>query len=326
MTQFLNGTDPSLRLTRAATVDTFTAGVGFTAGSSTSISLSNDPGSENNVIISFDGIVQHRTEYSVSGTTVTFTAAIPAAVAAIEATYTTTVPANEPADNSVTNAKMADDAVGLAELSATGTPSSSTFLRGDNAWAEAGGGAWTFLSATTFSNSNHYTFNAFNASAYDAYVFVLINVVPVNDAVHIHMITSSDGGSNFDEGASDYNWIMARNKDMVSDSGDGGDTDPDDSHIALIGDNSGGSVVVGSDANEAGVSGQIWLFDPASTSITHGTFDLCYQSNTPENLLNISKGGFARMSAADVDAIKIEFSGSSNIESGQINAYGIKNA
>lgn len=39
------------------------------------------------------------------------------------------------ADNAVTNAKMADDAIGIAELSASGTPSSSTFLRGDNAWA-----------------------------------------------------------------------------------------------------------------------------------------------------------------------------------------------
>ena len=38
------------------------------------------------------------------------------------------------ADNAVTNAKMADDAVGIAELSATGTASSSTFLRGDNSW------------------------------------------------------------------------------------------------------------------------------------------------------------------------------------------------
>lgn len=40
-------------------------------------------------------------------------------------------------DNSITNAKMADDAIGLAELSATGTPSSSNFLRGDNTWAAA---------------------------------------------------------------------------------------------------------------------------------------------------------------------------------------------
>ena len=37
-------------------------------------------------------------------------------------------------DSEVKNADMADDAVGIAELSATGTASSSTFLRGDNSW------------------------------------------------------------------------------------------------------------------------------------------------------------------------------------------------
>jgi hypothetical protein len=42
-------------------------------------------------------------------------------------------------DASIDNAHLADDAVGVAELSATGTASSSTFLRGDNAWASAGG-------------------------------------------------------------------------------------------------------------------------------------------------------------------------------------------
>ena len=37
-------------------------------------------------------------------------------------------------DASIDNAHLADDAVGVAELSATGTASSSTYLRGDNAW------------------------------------------------------------------------------------------------------------------------------------------------------------------------------------------------
>ena len=44
------------------------------------------------------------------------------------------------AAGSIDNAHLADDAVGVAELSATGTASSSTFLRGDNSWAAAGGG------------------------------------------------------------------------------------------------------------------------------------------------------------------------------------------
>lgn len=37
-------------------------------------------------------------------------------------------------DNSVTLAKMADDSVGIAELSASGTADSTTTLFGDNVW------------------------------------------------------------------------------------------------------------------------------------------------------------------------------------------------
>ena len=38
-------------------------------------------------------------------------------------------------DSEVKNAHMADDSVGIAELSATGTASNTTYLRGDNTWA-----------------------------------------------------------------------------------------------------------------------------------------------------------------------------------------------
>ena len=49
------------------------------------------------------------------------------------------VDTSEIAANAVTLAEMADDAVGVAQLSATGTADATTFLRGDNAWAAAGG-------------------------------------------------------------------------------------------------------------------------------------------------------------------------------------------
>jgi hypothetical protein len=52
---------------------------------------------------------------------------------------------------SIDNEHLADDAVGVAELSATGTASSSTFLRGDNAWAAAGG-EWVRVSQTAVSS------------------------------------------------------------------------------------------------------------------------------------------------------------------------------
>ena len=46
-------------------------------------------------------------------------------------------------DGSIDNAHLADDAVGIDELSATGTASATTFLRGDNAWAAAGLSGWS---------------------------------------------------------------------------------------------------------------------------------------------------------------------------------------
>jgi hypothetical protein len=50
------------------------------------------------------------------------------------------ITANKLASNSVTTAKIVDANVTVAKLSATGTPSSSTFLRGDGSWQAAGGG------------------------------------------------------------------------------------------------------------------------------------------------------------------------------------------
>ena len=51
----------------------------------------------------------------------------------------------------VTNAKVADDAVGVDELSATGTASATTFLRGDNAWAAIETGtSWQAVKTAAF--------------------------------------------------------------------------------------------------------------------------------------------------------------------------------
>ena len=52
-------------------------------------------------------------------------------------------------DNTIDNGSMADDAIGVAELSATGTASSSTFLRGDNAWGTPSAVSYTHLTLPT---------------------------------------------------------------------------------------------------------------------------------------------------------------------------------
>ena len=74
-----------------------------------------------------------------------------------------------------TTGVIADDAVGISQLSATGTASSSTFLRGDNAWAEAGGGAYNFISDTNCTDQSEFTVESL-ADTYDTYLFHMTGV------------------------------------------------------------------------------------------------------------------------------------------------------
>jgi len=52
---------------------------------------------------------------------------------------------------------IATDAVDIAMLSATGTADATTFLRGDNAWAEAGGGKCLQIQTGTLAGSSYST-------------------------------------------------------------------------------------------------------------------------------------------------------------------------
>jgi hypothetical protein len=123
------------------------------------------------IIVTLDGVTQvPTTDYVATGTTLTFTSSVASPIAILVVFLGRSLDIGTPADNtvdsaqlvngsvdlahmsaesvdsdqyvdgSIDNAHLADDAVGVAELSATGTASSSTFLRGDNSWAAAGGG------------------------------------------------------------------------------------------------------------------------------------------------------------------------------------------
>jgi hypothetical protein len=72
---------------------------------------------------------------------------------------TGTYPNPTVAANAITSTKLADDAVTIPKLAATGTASAATFLRGDNTWSPLTSGVWGLtgntLDGTQFIGSNN---------------------------------------------------------------------------------------------------------------------------------------------------------------------------
>jgi len=101
-------------------------------GAQVAFTLSGDPSTKNNTYVYVSGIYQAKATYSLSGTTLTFSGAPPSGTGNIEVIWTQPLAIGVPSDGTVTAAKIADGVISLAKLSATGTKSSSTYLRGDN--------------------------------------------------------------------------------------------------------------------------------------------------------------------------------------------------
>ena len=209
---------------------------------------------------------------------------------------------------------MAQTKVAVGMLSATGTPGSGNFLRGDGTW-NTPAGALTFINTSDISDAATYDFTAFTAGSYDSYILHVMNLIPATDDVSLELLTSTVGGSSYDTGASDYGWM-----------GFGAETntqDPSDDSIWMNGSTAHVSYRFGSGAGEDGGSFSLHIMAPHLTKRTtfhwEGTFFSA--SATTAHLLGLG----ARLESADVDAIRLKFT-SGNIESGTITAYGYANA
>jgi hypothetical protein len=98
-------------------------------------------------------------------------------------------------DNTVSNAKVVDDAIGVAELSATGTASSSTFLRGDNAWETPGGGGLTELVTFATTSGTTITSPTLNFTGYKLIYLVATAVGVAQDTGAGYYITPNGGSA-----------------------------------------------------------------------------------------------------------------------------------
>lgn len=112
-----NGT--SWQVTAAAAPASFTHN-GFSGnGSTTAFTLSNAPASLASVFVFISGVAQRpTTDYTITGTTLTFTSAPPSGTNNISAFVASTVAAGTPDDGSVSTSKIQDGAITLAKLAA----------------------------------------------------------------------------------------------------------------------------------------------------------------------------------------------------------------
>lgn len=157
------------------------------------------------------------------------------------------------------------------------------------------GGGLTSIANTALTAITNLDFTGFASGTYDNYKIILSNVRPASDST-LEMETSTDGGTSFDVGASDYSWGVSRLQESGSrfDSGDG-----DDSEINLTAGSSTGSA-----ANEH-LSGEITIYRPEDAEFTHFTWEINYRGTSTQLFQVTGSGG--RQSAADVDAVRFHW-------------------
>jgi len=180
-------------------------------------------------------------------------------------------------------------------------------------WADpSGGGGLVLLAEKTASSDTTIDFDSLINSTYDEYEIRFYNVIPATDAVNLFLRTSTDGGSTYDSGASDYAWSAGG---IVGAGGVISDGSSNSAAILITASNT-----VGSDTNETGVSGTIRLIRPSVAQYFALMYSVKYtQSNGDRGFIN---GMGERNTSADVDAVRFLFS-TGNIESGVFYLYGI---
>jgi hypothetical protein len=98
-------------------------------GSQVAFTLSRNVATANDIQVTINNVVQQPVNYAVSGSALTISAAPSAGTNNVYVRYLST---------NLTTISPQQGSVGLNTFTATGTPSATTYLRGDNSWATVG--------------------------------------------------------------------------------------------------------------------------------------------------------------------------------------------
>ena len=170
---------------------------------------------------------------------------------------------------------------------------------------------WELISSATASTSATVDFTGLSSS-YIAYKIIYTHIKPATDGADWWFRTSTDGGSSFDAGASDYSHGRFGNS-MVTSSILSEAADNVDNQIVLAG-------VTGNTTGKS-VSGELTIYNPSVADYTYVTF--VQVEITDGGVGYPFNGAGIRLSSGDVDAIRFLFS-TGNISSGEFKLYGMR--
>jgi len=181
------GNQPALSYTSFAKQD-------FTTSATTSYTLDNPVANANELALFINFVRQEpTTAYTASGTSLTLTSATSASDDMYCVFLGKAVQTVNPPNGSVGASQIADSSIALGKLSATGTKDSTTFLRGDNTFATAGGGDTVLLHTATGSDVSSIDINGYFTSDYDHYKLIYSVYAATNNTDT--MVRIMQGGS-----------------------------------------------------------------------------------------------------------------------------------
>jgi hypothetical protein len=234
------------------------------------------------------------------------------------------VPTASIQDDAVTLAKLASGTDGvIITYDASGNPVhvgpgtdgqvlTSTGAGSPPAFEDAGGGgAWASITTTAITATASIAFTGFAAGTYSNYQIWVSTAQPVstND---LYFQTSTDGGSSYDSGASDYEWsvqfIRTASADVANDTAD--------SEIQISGNQN-----VSNSTNHA-ISAVINIYLPEEAQYTYINWTAAQEGGAD---WISAHGAGQRLSAADVDAVKFFWDSGNFVAKGQIQLLGMAN-
>lgn len=226
--------------------------------------------------------------------------------------------------NAVTLTPNGSDTIdGASTYALTTQYSSVVVVSNGSVWSVISGGgdmkatiraneSYAFLGSYTASSSASINITSKITSEFDEYIIKLIDVVPSTDNVSILFRTSTNNGTSWDSGATDY--TRSGNFNVSSNSTTAGGCSTGESSLNLAG-------------NISNVSGRGFNATITLTSVSSGNrmrmgeFNVRYSNNVGDLLTY--QGGWRRNATTHIDAIQF-FMSSGNIASGIFRVYGLR--